>query len=206
MEFPLTRCAVMLCAVLSLPGCMSGPSALDLAALQAAPLCCRDFSDFPYQQINLPFSASLSIDQNSPAFNFSSGKSFFAALKIPKLEDIELNIRSNYTFGGTFDPSILILNSNFQPNRLISGNEIEFFAQGAFEPAHKKITLKLSPKKDDDSYVIIFSTESSFQTRSISRSSVQSATTAGPAVIFMSGQPDTGHKVTGTIRITMTGP
>jgi len=87
--------------------------------LVAAKSCCRDFSEFDYETLPQDEPFKFDLDQSSPAYNFSSGKSFFKAFQLPYHElPYSINIRS-YSQGTTiedsyiFYPKILLLKDDY---------------------------------------------------------------------------------------------
>ncbi|MGL4206240.1 MAG: MalM family protein, partial [Aeromonadaceae bacterium] len=52
--------------------------------LSRASACCQDYSTLPYASINAGDDKWIAIDSNSPVFNFSEGKSYIAAYKLPQ--------------------------------------------------------------------------------------------------------------------------
>lgn len=81
--------------------------------------CCQDFSEFNYETLPTDKPFAFDIDQTSPAFIFTSGKSYFKALKLPNLPvPYSLRIRS-YAQGEMIDkahiffPKILFLKEDF---------------------------------------------------------------------------------------------
>jgi len=86
---------------------------------ELAQSCCQDFSEFNYETLPTDKPFAFDIDQTSPAFIFTSGKSYFKALKLPKLSlPYSISIRS-YAQGESIEkahiflPKILLLKEDF---------------------------------------------------------------------------------------------
>jgi maltose operon protein len=87
--------------------------------LVAAKSCCRDLTEFKYEELPQDEPLVFELNQSSPAFNFPSGKSFFKALRLPERSlPYTIKIRS-YAQGNSnldsyiFYPKILLLNDSF---------------------------------------------------------------------------------------------
>lgn len=96
------------------------PSASQLvSALSQAQECCNDFTDFPYQPMNLDTTVDLLIDENSPAYTFQTGKSYFTAIKLPEnVPTFSVFIKSRAK-KSVFAPSVVLLDVNRKPVRVI---------------------------------------------------------------------------------------
>lgn len=130
----VTRVTFALCVALSMAACstMEGlvaPSSEHKAALNGrdaaidslsrASSCCRDYSTLPYATANAGDDKWLPIDENSPVFNFSEGKSYFAAFKLPQNSG-DLRITVAAEIGKTlFFPSVVLMDSQFKVTRVI---------------------------------------------------------------------------------------
>lgn len=118
----------------------------DLAALRGAIPCCRSLAELPYETlpVDRDETLSLTLDAKAPAFEFSTGKSFFAAFRLPDgprpLEICMTSTRSRPADGAlafserrhpqpVFHPAALILDERFRVNRLaqdLDGFHAEF--------------------------------------------------------------------------------
>ena len=137
----VTRVTFALCVALSMAACstMEGlvaPSSEHKAALNGrdaaidslsrASSCCRDYSTLPYATANAGDDKWLPIDENSPVFNFSEGKSYFAAFKLPQNSgDLRITIAAE--IGKTlFFPSVVLMDSQFKVTRVIDSKVFSY--------------------------------------------------------------------------------
>ena len=130
----VTRVTFALCVALSMAACstMEGlvaPTSEHKAALNGrdaaidslsrASSCCQDYSTLPYATANAGDDKWLPIDENSPVFNFSEGKSYFAAFRLPQNSG-DLRITVAAEIGKTlFFPSVVLMDSQFKVTRII---------------------------------------------------------------------------------------
>ena len=106
--------------------------------LSRASACCQDYSTLPYAAINAGDDKWIGIDGNSPVFNFSEGKSYISAFKLPQNSgDLRITVAAQVD-KTLFYPSVVLLDSQFKVTRtldskvfkyeeaqLMSGNRIE---------------------------------------------------------------------------------
>lgn len=105
-------------AVQRAQGCVKWPGRGDRQSVSASS-CCRDYSTLPYATANAGDDKWLPIDENSPVFNFSEGKSYFAAFKLPQNSG-DLRITVAAEIGKTlFFPSVVLMDSQFKVTRVI---------------------------------------------------------------------------------------
>jgi hypothetical protein len=101
--------------------------------LDQSPVCCTSLADLPYQTIDRQGRFDLSIDNDSPVFAFDTGKSRFAAYRLPAWpRPLSLDLASYRTtapgslarlmpdLGGLiFHPRVLILDKQHQISQVI---------------------------------------------------------------------------------------
>ena len=137
----VTRVTFALCVALSMAACstMEGlvaPTSEHKAALNGrdaaidslsrASSCCRDYSTLPYATANAGDDKWLPIDENSPVFNFSEGKSYFAAFKLPQNSG-DLRITVAAEIGKTlYFPSVVLMDSQFKVTRVIDSKVFSY--------------------------------------------------------------------------------
>ena len=135
------RVTFALCVALSMAACstMEGlvaPTSEHKAALNGrdaaidslsrASSCCRDYSTLPYATANAGDDKWLPIDENSPVFNFSEGKSYFAAFKLPQNSG-DLRITVAAEIGKTlYFPSVVLMDSQFKVTRVIDSKVFSY--------------------------------------------------------------------------------
>ena len=101
-----------------------------LEALARAKPCCASLSELPYRSFEHEGSITLDIGPNSPAFAFDSGKSFFAAFRLPDWpRPLVLHLRSAVPsliqafdpVRPIFSPAVLVLDAQFRVHRVMQG-------------------------------------------------------------------------------------
>ncbi|MBW8191745.1 hypothetical protein K0504_11930 [Neiella marina] len=96
------------------------PSASELvSSLSQTNDCCASIAEFSFQPMAIDGIVDLMIDANSPAYSFPSGKSYFAAIKLPdNVPTFSVYIKSRAK-KSVFAPAALLLDANRQPVRVI---------------------------------------------------------------------------------------
>lgn len=132
--------------------------------------CCRDFSEFTYETLSQTEPLAFDIDQTSPAFNFTSGKSYFKALKLPDLPlPYSLSIRS-YAQGEMIDkahiffPRILLLKEDFSVAREVDpAYVVEKSNAGAIKENKWGLPVRLSGQirieNTESKYLLVITTD-----------------------------------------------
>jgi hypothetical protein len=95
--------------------------------------CCNSFESLPYQTIEFKKPIRTLVGPNSPTFNFTQGKSFFAAISLPTLgansaltiRTYPLNMTPNVN-GHVFVPRITFLTTQYA---VISSISPDFYVQ-----------------------------------------------------------------------------
>lgn len=121
--------------------CICGcASVADLAAkLEAKPSCCKSAAEFRYEPLQAGTTTPLSLDEESSAYAFASGKSYFKAYVVPKQATAtKLRVRSWATGSTAFEtrklsqlycPQVTFLDSAYQV--IASNDRVPSWAQGA---------------------------------------------------------------------------
>jgi hypothetical protein len=113
----------LLLAAILISGCTTLP---DLKArLDAAPSCCVGFEQMQFDPLPAEGDILLALDDRSPAFNFETGKSYFAAYSLPATaQGKQLQVLAHptgsiafesQTLAQIFCPRVLFLNSSKRP-------------------------------------------------------------------------------------------
>lgn len=166
----LTLCGLAVSSVL-LSGCMAGmtkltpagTSVLERSIAADTIVCCGSLADLPYQPLTLEASTDLRFDHNTPMFEFTTGKSYFAAFKLPaNAVHSTLTLRSLVVSEHVFQPSVLLLNSDFQPVRLFTGDAFPYVAARGFTPDSLYGELQIKQQQisslQEERYLVIYST------------------------------------------------
>nr|WP_298142409.1 MalM family protein [uncultured Pseudomonas sp.] len=94
--------------------------------LDIAPSCCANLRDLPFTRIGADFSGEVLIDENAPAFEFDSGKSFFRAFQLPA-DSKSFEIRLYSQAGDTvLAPNAMLLDSQYRVTRLLGAEDFVY--------------------------------------------------------------------------------
>lgn len=164
--------AAILSATVTLTGCMSGVSSLvksqptlslekDVPAQRQS--CCGDLSELSYQPLAAGTSKHLLIDQSAPVFEFAKGKSLFVAYQLPELGSaLRVKLRSLVQDGQVFQPTVLLLNSQFQPVREFTSAAFPYIPAKGFtgDSLYGEFDLRqyYPGHADNERYLIIYTT------------------------------------------------
>ncbi|MFN3571504.1 MAG: hypothetical protein ACK4VX_14575 [Polaromonas sp.] len=109
------------------------------AAMQAAPVCCKSFTEFKYLPLDAAATTDLALGQNSPAFVFDGGKSYFQAYSLPARSSArKLRVRSfitgasaleTKTLSQVYCPKVSFLDAKYQV--VASSYDVPRWARGA---------------------------------------------------------------------------
>lgn len=127
-------------------------------SFSSAKSCCASMAEFKYAPVALPASIVTHIENTNPAFNFTTGKSYFLAYKLPSSpKGLRLTI-SSYPAGIIFFPNFLFLDATFTPTRQIGAPDTHFVEPGTWERGHYELTATLQPG-DAARYLVILTTD-----------------------------------------------
>lgn len=94
--------------------------------LGTATVCCSSINELQYQPLAAEQKRVVAIDGSSPAFNFPEGKSYYAAFKLPSNSgDLKITV-AGLIDKTLFNPTVLLLDSQFKPTRTIGANIITY--------------------------------------------------------------------------------
>jgi hypothetical protein len=105
---------VVICAALS--GCVT-PVPEQRSVLENTADCCKSMSEFKFAPLAMTDEKEVALGAESPAFTFQSGKSYFAAYRLPAWSapyQIRAESQDGNTRGGLLSPSALLLDSDFR--------------------------------------------------------------------------------------------
>ena len=174
----VTRVTFALCVALSMAACSTveglvAPTSEHKAALNGrdaaidslsrANSCCRDYSTLSYATANTGDDKWLPIDENSPVFNFSEGKSYFAAFKLPQNSG-DLRITVAAEIGKTlYFPSVVLMDSQFKVTRVIdskvfSYKEAQLLAGNRIEGVFT-VDRTYIGNPNNETYIVIYTPE-----------------------------------------------
>jgi len=141
----------------------SGDSRAQQRLYRNARVCCTDPAEFQFQDVSLPGQRSLEIGPMSRLFDFHSGRSFFAALRLPEASgSYRVKIKSLLQGKGdathVFYPVVALLNDNFIVTRLSSPNHLRLepaLATPGGEPG-LSLSIRVDPAEAKERYLVVF--------------------------------------------------
>nr|WP_224745915.1 MalM family protein [Neiella litorisoli] len=141
------------------------PSASALVtSLSQAQSCCASIADLPFQPVALDSTTDVLIDENSPAFEFHTGKSYFAAFKLPEnVPTFSVFIQSRAK-KSVFSPSVLLLDANRTPVRVIPASVARYTEAQMLDPDSLDMSFNIERSYLDNPkteyYLVIMTTPS----------------------------------------------
>ncbi len=146
--------AVVLGALLS--GCASDAQVqTKLDAPTNAEVCCSDFSQFPYAQLNDNEDLKFDIDLGSPVGTFTTGNSHFAAFKFSERSgEMVVKLSSLMIDDSVFAPEAMLLDENFKPLKTLKFEDFKVQASDAFTRTSYIEHLRVDASKTP--YIIIY--------------------------------------------------
>lgn len=140
-----------------------GASRAQQRVYRNARVCCSDPTEFQFVDMSLPGQRSLEIGPTSRLFDFHSGRSFFAALRLPEASSsYRVRIKSLLQGKGdatrVFYPVVALLNDNFIVTRLSSPSHLRLepaLATPGGEPG-LSLNLRVDPSEARERYLVVF--------------------------------------------------
>ena len=139
--------------------CLSGltacvtPVTEQLSMLDKAAVCCTSMHEFKFVPISISEEKQVTLGAESPAFVFESGKSFFAAYKLPSWSapyQIRAEAGGGNARGGVFSPSALTLDSEFKVKRRFN------VAQGSTNARPGIVHIFVNERDKQEQYLVLF--------------------------------------------------
>ncbi|MBE4572351.1 transcriptional regulator [Vibrio navarrensis] len=124
--------AVVLGALLT--GCASDAKVqTELTPPTNAEVCCTDFAQFPYAQLNDNEDLKFDVDLASPVGTFSAGNSHFAAFRFSERSgDVTVTLSSLMIDDSVFAPEVLLLDKQFQVVETLKLQDFQILPSDAF--------------------------------------------------------------------------
>ncbi|WKY60165.1 MalM family protein [Vibrio sp. SNU_ST1] len=146
--------AVVLGALLS--GCASDAQVqTKLDAPTNAEVCCSDFSQYPYAQLNDNEDLKFDIDLGSPVGTFTTGNSHFAAFKFSERSgEMVVKLSSLMIDDSVFAPEAMLLDENFKPVQTLKFEDFKVQASDAFTRTSYIERLRIDASKTP--YIVIY--------------------------------------------------
>jgi maltose operon periplasmic protein len=173
-------------------GCASTPPIA--SSVSSVATCCSSIADARYGMLQLETKESVRITDTSPVFEFTSGRSYFAAFELGQSElvraiDIEMSLSSSWLPSATvFLPSLVFLNAKKQATRVVSELQVQQlnnFWTGGYYFTRVEV-------KPDESHVIVYTDVKAVgQTIPFNNSSSGAIFMAGKTPIYIPGSAST---------------
>lgn len=139
-------------------------------SLANAAICCASLAQLPYQDIDFTASNGIKLDGSSLAFQFPSGKSYFAAFTLPVFTRSYAITIQSYALGETIDkahifyPQVDLLDERF--NLITRSNQQDFILSKSPLPAAQRKTWGLPLRLEgsvnvnnpDIKYMVVYTT------------------------------------------------
>lgn len=149
----MNRFVFKICIALVFSGCAT-PHSTVIKYYQDASICCVSMHEFNFESIQIGDSKSFDLNENSPAYLFDTGKSYFKAFVLPRLSyPYQVSI-SSYMLGDYIDsayiffPHVLTLNENYEVLRTTDPQIFQLKKAGFTETTTVKQTWGLFYKID----------------------------------------------------------
>jgi maltose operon periplasmic protein len=163
----MTRLWLSALAALALSACTIAPTQQEATnQIAAAPVCCKELSELPFEAITFPSTTEFHIDTASPAFEFFSGKSFFKAFALPQAgEPYTIMLRSYLvtTMGlqqMVFYPVVAFLSEKHEISYFMRPADFRFrdstLWSEPMDPPKVEARIRIDPTRDQPRYMVVF--------------------------------------------------
>lgn len=124
--------------------------------LPTAIVCCDDFSQFPWIQLNDTEEIDFQLEVSSPVGHFSDGNSYFNAFKLsPRSQKVTLGIASLMVNSSVVVPKIITLDDTFNIVDIVSLDQFELNTSSGF--TRTKFQLNIELDATETPYFIVYS-------------------------------------------------
>jgi hypothetical protein len=140
----------------------------EIAPLARAPACCATLAELPFESPPREGPRTVVLDASAPAFEFATGKSFFAAWRLPAARPIEVQVVSRAAAPAAvrlidpnrkiLNPALVVLDAQFNVRRTVQapdGLTLKVYrpdmqVEGVFE---------ITAPPDDAAYLVLLTTD-----------------------------------------------
>lgn len=164
---------------LLLTGCATTSFEVVMTRYREAPICCKSYSDFSYENLQPGDSKSFDLNDASPAYAFDTGKSYFKAFRLPLFSAPYRIIIRSYIIGNDlrsayiFLPQSILLNDR---NEVVRSTDFRFlkleeagFAETAKETwgIMRKLEghIDVTAENQQERFLVIYTTEKLLKAR-----------------------------------------
>ena len=175
--------------------------------LSRATACCQDYSTLPYASLNASDDKWMGIDGHSPVFNFSEGKSYMAAFKLPQNSgDLKITVAAQID-KTLFFPSVVLLDSQFKVTRVIDDKVFEYKPAQMFEGNRIEAVFTIDRtyvgNPNNESYFVIYTPENKLSETTTIMSEEKLMARATAVVAPNVKDPVIPHSPWGLMRVTV---
>lgn len=153
-------------------GC-SGQHSNVMTRYKEAPICCQSPKYFSYEELKPGDSKILDLDENSPAFQFDTGKSYFKAYSLPPYAGPYMISVQSYMHGQyietahIFVPRLIFLNEKYEVVRATDSRDFRLDRADLSETWGLRFkivgSINISEENRNDKFFIVMTTEEHLQ-------------------------------------------
>jgi maltose operon protein len=126
------------CLAVAVSGC-AVPYGRAISQYQEAAVCCGSMDEFAFEALEIGDSKSFDLNGESPAYQFSTGKSYFKAFSLPRAAHPYAVTVTSYMLGDDVDsayifyPQVITLDEDYRPVRRSDPRGFKLERAGFFE-------------------------------------------------------------------------
>ena len=129
-------------------------------SLAEAMPCCDSFASLPFESLPLDQTVVKTLDSNSPAFLFESGKSFVIGYELPETNrPFDIEISSIAAEDRVFSPSVTMLDSHFNITRTFGQDAFAYKSADLINGERLQSNLVDIGGFKDERYLVIYTTD-----------------------------------------------
>ncbi|OXX39429.1 transcriptional regulator [Vibrio sp. V09_P4A23P171] len=148
----------------ALTACSSVPSTSNLSSTEAisyAKVCCNNYADFPWIELQSNESIEFDIDESAPIGHFTDGNSYFNAFQLPQRSaKVQIQLSSYMFDKAVFLPKLIMLDQTFNIVSEIDLPKFKIKTSDAFTRTQYYVNVQVDSKQTP--YFIIYSPEQYF--------------------------------------------
>jgi maltose operon protein len=168
--------------------------------------CCDTLKQLQYEPLNNDKTQYVSFDKEADVFNFDSGKSFYKAYRLNEnISELSVTV-SGLFYNTVYAPQILLLDSQFNPTRLISADKLAY--KEAYLLNGDELTASFLIKRPNlnnpanETYFIIYSTEKAMSAQTTITHPAKLDARARSNVEPSIDDPIINHSAMGVVKLT----
>lgn len=119
--------------------------------------CCSGYADFRYEPLAFGHRVTAHIDAQSATYEFPTGKSSFAAYRLPDAAEPYTVTLKSYLHWEVFFPCALLLDDQFTKTRFITAPYVHYVEPGFIERGHLETNVQINPSRRERYLIILTS-------------------------------------------------